>query len=95
MVSNITDQGSIVLEYLADLSRVGEDYEVHPYLEDVIFGWLDWRLASARKSESIGSKDYLKKEYYARRRNLQFKRVNKNTDVLMQYARKNRKPIKF
>lgn len=95
MVSNITDQGSIVLEYLADLSRVGEDYEVHPYLEDVIFGWLDWKLADAKKSVSRGEKDYLMRDYYRRKRNLRFKKLNKNTDTLMQYARKNRKPIKF
>lgn len=77
----------VVLEYLADINKVGVDYEVHPYLVETLKAWLAW--ASIRMKKGVGSGEIQQKrfEYYNQRR-LSCQRYSSFTlDEAYQYSR--------
>jgi|DEB0MinimDraft_4_1074332.scaffolds.fasta_scaffold24588_2 hypothetical protein len=95
MVSNVTSYGTLVLEYLSNLTRSGADYDVHEFLVEPLYAWIEWKTNALKTSVPLQTKDYLKNEYYRTKFNLRLQRFARNSDVIQQYARKNSKQIKF
>lgn len=67
--SNVS--GDVILEYLSDPSKVGAEYVVHPFLEEVIGYGIHYRMMKFKRSYSAGEKqmaysDYLNAKHHAK-----------------------------
>lgn len=53
-LSSGTNQTTIVLEYLSDLSTIDGDFRVHPFLEEPLLNWIEW-VSKRRKTRQYGA----------------------------------------
>lgn len=95
VTSNLTSTGNLVLEYLSNLSRSGDDYKIHDFLEEPLWNYMEWASLRMKRNVPAGEKDRLKREYYTAKNNLRLRKFSRNADTIMQYARKNNSQIKF
>ncbi len=59
---------NIVLEYLADIDLIDEDYQVHPFLVEALKSWIYWKYIQRNRNYSQGEKDMARREYYNQKR---------------------------
>lgn len=63
-----TSATTIVLEYLADISKVDGKYSVHPYLVETIKAWMWWKYIQRNSSRNANEKQMAERDYYLARR---------------------------
>jgi len=79
--------GTVVMEYLADVEKVGNDYLIHPYAVEMLKSWMAW--ASIRNKDGHPASDVLlkRKEYYNQRRLAAQRYSSFTLDEAYQYSR--------
>lgn len=94
-VSSQTSRRSVILEYMSDIDKSGNDYVVHPFLEDAVIAYIEWKTNQFKKSVGMGEKQALKFDYYNEKRNALSRFSSKDISILMQYARKGTQQSKW
>lgn len=69
---------SLALEYIADITSVDDDFEVHPFIIETLKSWIFWKSIQRNQSRSLGEKEQAKQDFYREER-LSARRINSNT----------------
>lgn len=94
-VSSQTSKRSVILEYMSDIDKSGNDYFVHPFLEDAVISYIEWKTNQYKKSVPVGEKAFLKSEYYNEKRKAGLRISSRDISILMQYSRKGTQQSKW
>lgn len=54
---------SIVLEYLADIKEINEEFHVHPYVVETLKSWIYWKSIQRNRTIGLGEKQLAAQEY--------------------------------
>lgn len=54
---------SIILEYIADIQSVDEDFDIHPFCVEPLKDWIFWKLKQ-RSSKPLGEQQLAKEDYH-------------------------------
>ena len=81
-------KGEVIIEYLSDPKLVNGKFKVHPFLQDSLLAWIEWRSQARKSNIGRGEKMALKQEYYAQRHQA---RVMFATESLGNYMNAKRK----
>lgn len=60
--------GTVILEYLGSLDKNGNDFCVHPFLEEPVMFYLEWQDNAHKRSVGSGEKARLRKQYHDAKR---------------------------
>ncbi len=56
--------GSLVMEYIADIEAINDDFIVHPYIIQTLKEWVHWQSISFDRNRGIGEKEQAKANYF-------------------------------
>jgi hypothetical protein len=76
-----------VLEYIADVSAVNEDFEVHPFLVETIKSWIFWKSIARDRNRNLGEKDMAKQDYWSNYRRAKMRYSTFTVDEFLQTIR--------
>jgi hypothetical protein len=59
---------SVIMEYIADISAIDGDFEVHPFVIEALKGWIRYKYFNNNPNSSLGRIDMAKRDYFREKR---------------------------
>lgn len=84
--SNIS--GQVVLEYLADPTRINGEYQVHPFLEDALQAGMHYRYMKFKTSVPAGEKKFAETDYLNKKHHLKLRLASEGMGSMINNSRK-------
>lgn len=63
LFANLAQTSSVILEYLADVSAVDEDFQVHPFAVEALKDWMHWKYKQ-RCNKPLGEQQLAREDFY-------------------------------
>ena len=60
--SNLVQSGTVIMEYLADVSAIDGDFDVHPFAVEALKDWMMWKYKQ-RSSKPLGEQQLAEKNF--------------------------------
>lgn len=54
----------VVLEYVADVSKIDGQYQVHPFIVECLKNWIAWKSISRNANKGLGERELAEREYW-------------------------------